>query len=110
MPPIPSVPVQWGLVGILVSVILWVVYALFTGKLVPRSVVEDVRRDRDERLAESLQIINLWKDAAEKRDQALLELSPMLRELAENDRTVVALIEALKSAVGRVPVGGQDAP
>ncbi len=111
MPPvIPSLPLQWGLVGVLLSVLLYVVYALFKGKIVPRSVVEDVRRDRDERLAESLQIIGLWKDAAEKRDQALLELTPMLRELAENGRTVVALVEALKQAVGHQSVGGHDGP
>lgn len=110
MPPVPAVPLQWGLVGILLSALLYVVYSLFKGKIVPRSVVQDIRRDRDERLAESLQIIELWKDAAEKRDQALLELAPMLRELAENGRTVVTLVEALKQAVGRQSVGGHDGP
>lgn len=41
--------VQGGAVAVLLAV-LWLVY---TGRLVPRSTLEDVRKDRDERIAQA---------------------------------------------------------
>jgi hypothetical protein len=41
--------VQGGAVAVLLAV-LWLVY---TGRLVPRSTLEDVRKDRDDRIAEA---------------------------------------------------------
>lgn len=96
---LPLTPAQLGVAGALLGIVVWVIYALLKGKIVPRSVVEDIRKDRNERLNEALHIIKIQQDAAEKRDKALSEIGPMLRELADNGQTVVALVEALKKAV-----------
>ena len=103
---LPLTPAQLGVAGVLLGIVVWVIYALLKGKIVPRSVVEDIRKDRDERLSEAVQIIKIQQDAAEKRDKALSEIGPMLRELADNGQTVVALVEALKKAVSNQPVVG----
>jgi hypothetical protein len=84
------------------------IYAILRGKLVPRSVVDDVRKDRDERLAEKDRMLSLWEATALKKDQALAELIPAIREQTETGRMNLAVLEALKQAVGRQPVGGQD--
>lgn len=103
---LPLTPVQTGIAGVLLSIVVWAVYALFKGKIVPRSVLEDLRKDRDDRLADLFRIIQVQNEAAEKRDQALSEIIPMLRELTDNGQTMVALIEALKRTANQSQVGG----
>jgi hypothetical protein len=105
---LPPTPMQWGVAGVLLTIVVAVVYALLRGKLVPRSVLEDVRRDRDDRLKEQLEVIDSWKDAVQKRDEVISEIIPIMREILELSKTNMALINALKLAVAQ-KVGGQDA-
>ncbi|WP_068925052.1 hypothetical protein [Planobispora rosea] len=49
--------IQLGAVGVLLAV-LWLV---FTGRLVPRSTLEDVRADRDARVAEAAADADAWR-------------------------------------------------
>lgn len=104
---IPTSTAQWGLAGFFASIVVAFVYAVLRGHLVVKSVVADIRKDRDDRLAEALKIIDLWKDAAEKRDKALAELVPAIQKLAENDETIEALLRAIKKAVN-IQVGGDN--
>lgn len=50
--------VQLGAVGVLLGV-LWLV---FSGRLVPRSTLDDVRTDRDARVAEANDDATDWRD------------------------------------------------
>jgi hypothetical protein len=105
---LPETSVQWGVTGVLLSIVVAVVYALLRGKLVPRSVLEDVRRDRDDRLKEQLEVIASWKDTVRTRDEIIEEIIPAMREILDLSKTNMALISALKLAVAQ-KVGGQDA-
>lgn len=58
--------VQLGAVGVLLAV-LWLV---FTGRLVPRSTVDDVRADRDARLAEADGDAEQWRSLFEQERAA----------------------------------------
>ncbi|GIH91928.1 hypothetical protein ACFFMN_34025 [Planobispora siamensis] len=50
--------IQLGAVGVLFAV-LWLV---FTGRLVPRSTLDDVRADRDARIAEAAADADAWRE------------------------------------------------
>lgn len=89
---------QGGAVGILALVAMMV----FTGKLVARSVLEDVRKDRDdrlaemkERLAEMRSINNTWHEAYLKTEAARLETAAQVSQLLTMGRIAEALLRAL---------------
>jgi len=104
---LPVNPGQWGVVGILAAIIVWVIYALLKGKLVARRVLDDVRKDRDERLRDQVEIIESWKKAVDKRDEIIAEIIPTLNEIKDLSKTNMAVIDALKSAVSQ-KVGGHE--
>lgn len=91
MPPelIPSTPVQWGLVGVLVTIIAAGIYALMSGRLVPRTAVEDVRKDRDERLEQAQEVIMLWKDLADTQKGIVKQLMPVLEEIRRDQAHIL---------------------
>ena len=91
MPPelIPSTPVQWGIVGVLLMIVVAGVYGLMSGKLVARQVVEDIRKDRDERLEQAQEVIQLWKDAAEIRKSVVDTLMPVLDEMRKDNQVIL---------------------
>lgn len=104
---LPLNPAQWGLLGILLSIIVWVIYALLRGNLVSRRVLEDFRKDRDARLQDQLEIISSWKDVVKKRDEIIAEIIPTLDEIKDLTKTNIHLIDELKQAV-KQKVGGPD--
>lgn len=108
MDALPITPWQGGLVGILLSVVVAIIYAVLRGKLVPRSVIDDLRKDREKDLSRSVEIIDLWKDQVEKRDQIISEIVPTLKEVKDNGKTLVALFEALKKELNHQTVGGSQ--
>lgn len=77
--------------GAILAVGLWLI---MTGRLVPRATLDDVRADRDSRLAEIRAETDAWRTAAET---SLRQVT----ELMEQGRTTVALLEA-------IPKGGGD--
>jgi hypothetical protein len=85
--------VQGGAVGVLVVVLMMV----FTGRLVPRSVLEDVRRDRDARLAELAAERDSWKGAHAVSEEARHLDQDSVRELLEVARTTEHVMRALPS-------------
>lgn len=104
---LPLTPAQWGVVGALLGIVVWVVYALLKGNLVSRKVVEDIRKDRDERLQDQLEVINSWKDVVKQRDAIIAEMLPTLTEIKDLTKTNIHLIDELKQAV-KQKVGGPD--
>lgn len=91
MPPelIPATPVQWGLVGVLVTIIAAFIYALMSGRLVPRQAVDDVRKDRDDRLEQAQEVIFLWKDLADTQKGIVSILMPVLQEIRKDQEHIL---------------------
>lgn len=101
MPPadfIPTTIPQWGLLGVFLTAVVWVIYAVMRGILVPRRTVDDIRKDRDERLAQSLEIIKIWKETAEERQKAISELKPMIEEIVDNHATILKILSEVRDS------------
>jgi hypothetical protein len=88
-----------------VTVLLVVVLAIVTGRLVPRKVLIDVRKDRDARLKERDALVlaerargDEWRAAAQAQDARNDVQSQQIQQLMEIGRTTNALIEGLKRA------------
>jgi hypothetical protein len=89
-----TVIVQGGAVGVLVFVVL----AILVGRLVPRKSLEDVRADRDARLAEAKIRGDEWRATALAQEERSDVQARQIDQLLEANRTTNALIEGLKQA------------
>lgn len=89
-----SVIVQGGATAVLILVVL----AIVTGRLIPRRSLEDVRADRDARLAEERARGDEWRAAAQAQDTRNDLLSTQVGQLLDAARTTNALIEGLRQA------------
>jgi hypothetical protein len=85
-----------GLLALAVLLILW-------GRLVPKSVVEDIRTDRDNRLAESKAEIEDWKSAFQAAEESRALQGHQIGELLELAKTTDAFIRSLQTAAQRNP-------
>lgn len=89
-----SVIVQGGAVTVLTLVVL----AIITGRLIPRRSLDDVRADRDARIAEERARGDEWRAAAQAQDARNDLLSQQVAQLLDTARTTNALIEGLRQA------------
>lgn len=96
MSKVPTTIAEWIGTGGGVGIIAAFIYAILRGHLVPRTVVEDVRKDKDTQIAELGKVLDLWRDAAQAKDQAITEFIPMLTEIIENDRLILKLLGAIR--------------
>jgi hypothetical protein len=95
----PTGLVSWLSTGAPFAIIAAFLYAIMSGRLVPKATLDEVRKDRDGRLAEQGQLVDMWKNAALVKDEALAELVPMMERSAENDKLVLQLLGAIKKVV-----------
>lgn len=91
---IAKLPVAGGISSFLVAAFI---YALLRGFLVPRSAVDDVRADRDARLAEVRRESDDWRTAWTDSQETNRILADQVKELIELARTTNQLIMALPS-------------
>jgi hypothetical protein len=85
---------QGGAIGLVVLVVLLVL----TGKLVPRSVVIDIRRDRDDRVAEAKAETRIWREAFELARRSNEALIPYMHQLIEVGHTTNSVLQALPAS------------
>lgn len=71
------------------------ILALLRGWLVPRSVLDDVRRDRDTRLADCQAQITDWRDAYRAADARADILAGQVDELVHQARTTEQVLQSL---------------
>ncbi len=95
---IASLPLEGiGVVGIVVTI----GYMVYRGVLVPRPIVQDLIKSRDDRITELATERDKWQSAAGKALEALGEQTDQMSELKELARTTDAFIRALPRASGR---------
>jgi len=92
---------QGGAAAILALVVLFILL----GRLVPRSVLEDVRKDRDSRVAEILAERDTWRAAHRESEAARIEAQNQVGELLELSRTADRVLRAIR---GEVPGDAMD--
>jgi hypothetical protein len=78
-----------------VAILSVFIYAILAGRLVPRSAVDDVRADRDARLAEIRRESDDWRSAWQASQETNKVLADQNKELLELSRTTHQLIKAL---------------
>ncbi|NUS82774.1 MAG: hypothetical protein HOY75_08470 [Streptomyces sp.] len=81
------------------SIVVFVVLLILLGRLVPRSVLEDVRKDRDARVAEVLAERDTWRDAHRESEAARIEAQAQVGELLELSRTADHVLRSLREGV-----------
>lgn len=84
---LPHTPLEWGLLTTCVGIIVWVVYALLRGTLISRRIHDERIKDWEARLVQSQENSQFWKEAANDRQDALVDLTSMIEKLIENDET-----------------------
>lgn len=83
-------PIIQGGAATLLAVVVWLI---LTGRLVPRSVLDDVRRDRDVRVAEAREEAAEWQATAKVSAEQVSTLLPEMQ-------THTALLRALQPKDG----------
>jgi hypothetical protein len=78
-----------------VAVLVWVFRRIIRGDLVPRSVLEDVRKDRDERVHDARETTSLWQDAHAESERGRSVYAGQVTQLLELGRTSEAVLRAL---------------
>ncbi|WP_045562729.1 hypothetical protein [Streptomyces sp. FxanaA7] len=91
-----------GGAGALVTLI---VLLILRGNLVSRAVLEDVRKDRDARVAELLAERNAWREAHRESEAARIEAQNQVGELLELSRVADHVLRAIR---GEVPGNAMD--
>ncbi|OLT28102.1 hypothetical protein BJF83_00980 [Nocardiopsis sp. CNR-923] len=80
--------IPWADLG-LAGLVSLGVYLILTGRLVPRSTVEDLLQARDERLADYITANDDLKESGRLKDE-------QISELLEHSRTSVHVLQALR--------------
>lgn len=88
------------------GIISFVIYAVLRGHLVPRITVDIVRADKDSQITKLGEVVDLWRNAALAKDEALREFIPMLTEITENDKLILKLLGAIREVVDKPSTGG----
>ena len=89
------------------AIVTLVVLLILLGRLVPRSVLEDVRKDRDARVAEIIAERDTWRAAHRESEAARIEAQNQVGELLELSRTADRVLRAIR---GEVPGDAMDSP
>ncbi|MFJ7023244.1 hypothetical protein ACIQUW_33275 [Streptomyces sp. NPDC101117] len=87
------------------TIVTLVVLLILRGNLVSRAVLEDVRKDRDARVAEILAERDTWRAAHRESEAARLEAQGQVGELLELSRTADRVLRAIR---GEVPGDAMD--
>lgn len=89
------------------ALVTLVVLLILLGRLVPRSVLQDVRADRDARIAEIAAERDTWRDAHKESEAARIDAQSQVGELLELSRTADHVLRSLR---GEVPRDAMDSP
>lgn len=82
------VPSAYGLISL-------IVLAVLRGYLVPRRILEDVRKDRDDRVAEAHALAEMWRSAYEYEREARGKLAEHSDLSIATARTATAALRAV---------------
>lgn len=91
--------------GGVVALVTFFVLLIYLGRLVPRSVVDDIRKDRDDRIQELASERDSWRDAHRESEAARIDAQNQVGELLELSRTADHVLRALR---GEVPGDAMD--
>jgi hypothetical protein len=103
---VPTTVLGWMVGMVPLGMVSAIIFAILRGHLVPKTTVDEIRKDRDSRLAELGQVVDIWRNAALLKDEAFKEMSPVLQELTEDNKLVLKLLTAIKEIAESPSAGG----
>jgi hypothetical protein len=77
------------------ALLVWVFRRVISGELVARKVLDDVRKDRDERVADAVEAAHIWQAAHIKSEEARSVQAGQVTQLLETGRIAEALLRSL---------------
>ncbi|MEZ7005657.1 hypothetical protein [Streptomyces sp. AD55] len=83
------------------AIVTLIVLLILRGNLVSRAVLEDVRKDRDARVAELLEERDAWREAHRESEAARIEAQKQVSELLELSRIADHVLRAIRGEVPR---------
>lgn len=89
------------------AIVTLIVLLILRGNLVSRAVLEDVRKDRDARVAELVAERDAWREAHRESEAARIEAQNQVGELLELSRVADHVLRAIR---GEVPGDAMDQP
>lgn len=87
------------------AIVTLIVLLILKGHLVSRAVLEDVRKDRDARIAELATERDMWREAHRESEAARIEAQRQVGELVELARVADHVLRAMR---GEVPGDAMD--
>ncbi|WP_371099882.1 hypothetical protein [Streptomyces sp. PU_AKi4] len=87
------------------AIVTLIVLLILRGNLVSRAVLEDVRKDRDARVAELVAERDAWRAAYKESETARIEAQNQVGELLELSRVADRVLRAMR---GEVPGDAMD--
>ncbi|MGQ4437922.1 hypothetical protein ACN6LI_003287 [Streptomyces violaceoruber] len=87
------------------AIVTLIVLLILRGSLVARAVLEDVRKDRDARVAELAKERDMWRQAHQESEAARIEAQNQVGELLELSRVADHVLRAIR---GEVPGDAMD--
>ncbi|WP_030188194.1 hypothetical protein [Streptomyces violaceorubidus] len=87
------------------AIVTLIVLLILRGSLVARAVLEDVRKDRDARVAELAKERDMWREAHRESEAARIEAQSQVGELLELSRVADHVLRAIR---GEVPGDAMD--
>jgi F0F1-type ATP synthase membrane subunit b/b' len=81
------------------AIVTLIVLLILNGRLVARSVLEDVRKDRDDRIAELIKDRDMWRAAHRESEAARIEATSQVGELLELARVADHVLRAIRREV-----------
>ena len=85
--PIWSLLGQWGPDAVIIALLASCVWAVITGRLVPRSTLDDMRQDRD-----------YWREAHTTSEGTRSIMAQQVQKLLENSEVTNQVLTSLKKA------------
>lgn len=95
----PTTILGWMVGSIPLAMVAAVFYAILRGHLVPKVTVDALVTNRDKQIEELGRVLDLWREAAQAKDEAIREFIPMLTEITENDKLIIKLLGAIREVI-----------
>lgn len=98
---------QLGPSAAFLGLVIWIGRLYFSGRLVPRSTVIDMKENFTQQIAREREISDNYRQSALVSNDALLKISSQSERLLEGQKTVEAFILSLpRGGVGELPAPG----
>jgi|GEM_PF-4597846 hypothetical protein len=97
----PVIVALGTIITVLATAVGWGIRQLFTGRLVPRSHVEDVRQDRRERVSEIANERDTWRATVETQQGTIQTLVGQMDQLLSQFALFNQVLSALRDRAER---------